>query len=99
MPDDALIFGPFALHLQRRELTEAGRPLRVGSRALDILMILTERPGEVIGKDELLARVWPNTTVEETNLRVHIAGLARCCATAWRAAATSSMSPAAATRS
>lgn len=49
--------------------------MRLGSRALDILIVLTRHAGEVVGKDELIAQVWPDMTVEETNLRVHIAAL------------------------
>jgi predicted ATPase/DNA-binding winged helix-turn-helix (wHTH) protein len=56
-------------------LLEDGRPLRLGSRAVDILTVLIERAGEIVGKEELIARVWPNTFVEEANLRVHIGAL------------------------
>jgi DNA-binding response OmpR family regulator len=50
-------------------------PLRLGSRALEILLTLVERAGEVVKKSELMARVWPDTVVEEGTLRVHIAAL------------------------
>jgi predicted ATPase/DNA-binding winged helix-turn-helix (wHTH) protein len=50
-------------------------PVPIGSRALDILIALVERPGEVITKRELLARAWPDLVVEESNLRVQIAAL------------------------
>jgi predicted ATPase/DNA-binding winged helix-turn-helix (wHTH) protein len=70
-----LQFGDFELDLGRRVLTENGRALRLGGRALDILIALTARPGETVTKDELIARVWPNTFVEEANLRVHVAAL------------------------
>jgi DNA-binding winged helix-turn-helix (wHTH) protein len=52
-------------------------PVRLGSRALEILIALVERPGELVGKGELLARAWPDTVVEESNLKVQIAGLRR----------------------
>lgn len=52
-------------------------PVRLGSRALDILAELVERPGEVVGKRELMARAWPSSVVEESNLKVHIAALRR----------------------
>ena len=45
-----------------------------------MLIALVERAGELVGKDELMARVWPNTTVEESNLNVHIAALRRALA-------------------
>lgn len=42
------------------------------SRALDILIYLAERPGQVIGKKELIDNVWPDVIVEEATLRVHV---------------------------
>jgi predicted ATPase/DNA-binding winged helix-turn-helix (wHTH) protein len=51
--------------------------LDIGSRSLDILIALVERAGEVIGKKELVARVWPDVIVEESSLRSHVAGLRR----------------------
>lgn len=62
--------------LQRR-LTREDQPVRIGSRAFEILVALIERAGELVTKDELIARVWPNTFVAETNLAVQIAGLRR----------------------
>ena len=41
----------------------------LGSRAFDILAALVELPGEVVGKEELIARAWPQTFVEEANLK------------------------------
>jgi predicted ATPase/DNA-binding winged helix-turn-helix (wHTH) protein len=72
---DEFSFGPFCLVRQQRVLLEDGEPVHLGSRAIDILVVLLERAGEVVRKDELLARVWPTTAVGETNLRVHIAAL------------------------
>jgi predicted ATPase/DNA-binding winged helix-turn-helix (wHTH) protein len=51
--------------------------VRIGSRALEILAALVERPGELVGKGELLSRAWPNSFVEESNLRVNVAALRR----------------------
>ncbi len=73
----ALRFGPYRLFPQRRLLLCGERPLRIGSRALDLLVLLAQRPGELIGKDELLARVWPGSVVEEGSLRMHVAALRR----------------------
>jgi Transcriptional regulatory protein, C terminal len=56
-------------------LLEGGQPVRLGSRAFDILLALLGRPGEVISKEELMASAWPNIFVEEANLRVHIGAL------------------------
>jgi DNA-binding winged helix-turn-helix (wHTH) protein len=49
--------------------------VRVGSRALEILGVLLDRPGEFVSKQELMDRVWPNTFVEPANFRVHISAL------------------------
>src|SRR5262249_34527562 len=75
--DHAISFGPFRLLPSQQVLLEDGKPVRLGSRALDILIALAERPSEIVSKDELIARVWPNTFVEEGNLRVHVAALRR----------------------
>jgi len=58
-------------------LLEGERPVRLGSRAIDILIALAERPGDQIDKRDLLARVWPDTVVVEANLAVHVAALRR----------------------
>ncbi|MGF6109166.1 ATP-binding protein [Pseudomonas frederiksbergensis] len=75
--DAVLRFGPYAFHMSQRLILEGDRPLRMGGRALDILQVLVERAGHVVSKDELIARVWPTSVVEEINLRVHIAALRR----------------------
>lgn len=75
---DAVVrFGSYAFHLRQRQILDGDRPLRMGGRALDILQVLVERAGRVVSKDELIARVWPTSVVEEINLRVHIAALRR----------------------
>jgi predicted ATPase/DNA-binding winged helix-turn-helix (wHTH) protein len=68
-------FGPFRLFLRERQLKKADEPLQLGGRALDTLIALVERAGEVVTQKELLARVWPDVIVEDANLRVHIASL------------------------
>jgi len=73
----AVSFGPFQLSPRQRVLLEAGKPVRVGSRALDLLIALLERPGELLSKDELISRVWPTTHVAEGNLKFQIANLRR----------------------
>ena len=73
--DHVLSFGPFRLMPSQRMLLEGERPLRLGSRAFDILVTLAERAGEVVSNGELMARVWPNTVVEPGALRVHLFGL------------------------
>jgi predicted ATPase/DNA-binding winged helix-turn-helix (wHTH) protein len=75
--DPSLSFGQFRLLPHRRVLLRDGRDIKLGYRAFDLLAILAGRAGEVIGKQELISLVWPNTVVEEANLRVHIAALRR----------------------
>jgi predicted ATPase/DNA-binding winged helix-turn-helix (wHTH) protein len=76
--EQVLTFGPFQLYRNRKLLLENGRLVRLGSRAFDLLVALVERAGEVVGKNELIAYVWPGSFVEENNLRVHIASLRKC---------------------
>jgi DNA-binding winged helix-turn-helix (wHTH) protein len=73
--DGTLSFGPFCLRPQLRRLERGQSTVRIGSRALDLLIALAERPGEVIGHQALIDHVWPDTAVEESGLRVQIAGL------------------------
>jgi DNA-binding winged helix-turn-helix (wHTH) protein len=70
-------FGAFCLWPVQRLLLQDSQPVRVGSRALEILIALVERPGELLSKKELLTRVWPDTFVEPANLTVHISALRR----------------------
>jgi predicted ATPase len=77
MTAQTIAFGPFRLLPAQQLLLEDEAPVRLGSRALEILAALVERAGEVVGKNELMARVWPNTFIEENTLRVHVAGLRR----------------------
>jgi len=70
-------FGRFILQPGRQRLLENGAPIRIGSRSLEILAVLVERPGELIGKRELVSRVWPEVFVEDTNLKTNIVGLRR----------------------
>jgi predicted ATPase/DNA-binding winged helix-turn-helix (wHTH) protein len=68
-------FGPFRLLPARRALFEDGQPLRLGSRAFDLLVALCERAGDIVPSQDLLAAAWPNRVVEDGSLRVHIAAL------------------------
>jgi predicted ATPase/DNA-binding winged helix-turn-helix (wHTH) protein len=70
-------FGQFRLYPTQRKLLEADKPVRIGSRALDILIMLVERPGQLLSRDELMAQVWPGTCVEPTNLTVQLSALRR----------------------
>ena len=70
-------FGPFRLFPSQFLLLEGDKPVPLGSRALEILIVLLERPGVLVSKQELMARVWPNVFVEPANLTVHISALRR----------------------
>jgi len=74
-PDQAIHFGPYRIYPGQRLVMEADQPLRLGRRAMDILLILLEHAGEVVSKQTLIARVWPKNVVEDINLRVHMAAL------------------------
>jgi len=73
--EETFAFGSFRLIPTQRMLFEDGKPIRVGSRAFDILATLVHSAGETIPKDQLIARTWPDTVVDEGALRVHVAAL------------------------
>src|SRR5580693_8833673 len=74
-PNDLLSFGPFSLLTAERLLKKADESIPLGGRALDILIALVERVGEVVTHRELISTVWPGVTVEDANLRAQIAAL------------------------
>jgi len=73
----AFSFGPFRLLPSQRLLLKDKRRIHIGSRAFDILTTLVERAGEVVGKDELIARAWPNVYVDDSNLKTQVSGVRR----------------------
>ena len=70
-------FGSFRLLPAQFLLLEANKPVPLGSRAMHILIVLLERPSELVSKQDLMARVWPNLFVEPANLTVHVSALRR----------------------
>jgi predicted ATPase/DNA-binding winged helix-turn-helix (wHTH) protein len=74
-PAGALSFGPFNVVPGERLLTRDGVALPLGARTFDTLIALLARPNQAVSKLELMAQVWPGITVEEANLRFHIAAL------------------------
>jgi predicted ATPase/DNA-binding winged helix-turn-helix (wHTH) protein len=74
-PNRVLRFGPFVLLPSPPRLLEGDHALQISDRSLDILMLLLQRAGQVVSKEELIARAWPGAVVEAINLRVHIAAL------------------------
>lgn len=74
-PTDPVEFGPFRLFAAARVLEKDGLPLEIGSRALDILIVLVAHANDVVTKKELLAKVWRGLRVEEGSLRFHVSVL------------------------
>src|SRR5271169_4053547 len=68
-------FGRFGILPHRRQLLAGGRPIRLGGRAFDLLLALLEAPGAVVGKDDLLSRIWPGRIVGENRLQSEISAL------------------------
>ncbi len=68
-------FGPYRLDARRRRLSRDGEKVPLTSKAFDTLLALVESCDRVIKKDELMRRVWPDTTVEEGNLALNISNL------------------------
>ena len=75
--DTFISFGSFRLDRAGRLLLKDGVPVRIGSRALDLLIVLTDRAGEVVSRHALLDLVWRDVVVDEAAVRVHIASLRR----------------------
>ena len=66
---EKLCFAEFELLPCARTLLKAGRPVRIGSRAFDLLVALARARGSILSKEQLLAQVWPGIFVDEGNLR------------------------------
>ena len=73
--EEWLLFGPFRVSPAQRALLRGDEPILIGSRALDLLIALLERRGEVVDKRELMQRVWSGMTVEDGSLRWHLSVL------------------------
>lgn len=68
-------FGPFRLDVAKRLLLRDGEPMALTQRLFETLLTLVENGGRVMTKDELMSKLWPDTTVEEANLTVNISAL------------------------
>jgi TolB-like protein/Tfp pilus assembly protein PilF len=68
-------FGPFRLDPAERQLRRDGTPLPLTPKAFDTLLVLVEHAGRAVGKDELMGKVWPDTSVEEATLAQNILAL------------------------
>ena len=56
------LFGPYALDLRSSELRKFGTRVKMGEQAFQILCLLLERPGEMVSREELRAKLWANDT-------------------------------------
>ena len=74
---EVVAFGPFRLFPAERLIERFGQPVQLGSRATDLLFALVERAGDVVSQRDLIARIWPNVTVDDSTLRSHVAALRR----------------------
>lgn len=70
-------FGPFRLDMRHRKLFCGAAEVRMGSRAMDILLALARRKGELVSKQQLFEAAWPDVFVQEANLKVTVAYLRR----------------------
>lgn len=61
-------FGPFRLDRRQRLLLRSDEPVPLPPKAAELLLVLTEEPGVLRTKEELLERVWPDVVVDESNL-------------------------------
>ena len=76
MPESAVFeFGPYRLDAGKSVLWRGGELVPLTPKALELLTALVERGGDVVSKQELMGRVWPDAVVEEGNLSVIVAGL------------------------
>jgi predicted ATPase/DNA-binding winged helix-turn-helix (wHTH) protein len=76
-PNGELDFGPFRLSVRRRRLFCGADEVHLGSRAMDVLLALARRRGQLVTREELFAAAWPNTFVHDSNLKVTVASLRR----------------------
>lgn len=70
-----LSFGPFELSIGSRTLKKGAKPVPLGARAMDLLIVLVEQQNKIVGRRTLIERVWPKSGIEPVSLRVHISAL------------------------
>jgi predicted ATPase/DNA-binding winged helix-turn-helix (wHTH) protein len=74
---DLIRVGRFELYPSERMLCAAGKPIELGARAFDMLLVLVEHQGRLVSKTTLLERVWPRLVVDENNIPAQVASLRR----------------------
>jgi non-specific serine/threonine protein kinase len=67
--------GVWEINLARRELRLRGQPVPLGGRAFSIVEVLVQSAGELVTKDDLMSRVWPDVIVGDNTLQVHVSAL------------------------
>lgn len=72
IPQRKFIFGPFCLDLTERVLSRGGRTVPLAPKIVDTLILLVENAGRVVGKYEMIERLWGDTFVEESSLSQNI---------------------------
>lgn len=72
---DGYEFGPFYLDGARRRLLRDGLPVRLTTKAFNVLLLLVRNGGEVVGRERFMSAVWSDSFVEESNLTVSISVL------------------------
>lgn len=75
MPPTRFRFGPFQLDTRERRLTRDAEAVSLTPKVFDTLEALVRQAGRLVTKEELLAAIWPDTTVEEANLTVNVSAL------------------------
>jgi len=73
--DEVYAFGEFTLDAAERQLSRDGQVVPVSPKAHDLLLALVRRAGHLVTKQELLDLVWPDASVEEGIVAVHVSGL------------------------
>ncbi|MEP6944677.1 MAG: winged helix-turn-helix domain-containing protein [Acidobacteriota bacterium] len=68
-------FGGYRVVGSERQLTRDGNPVSLPPKVFDVLLTLVENHGHIVGKDQLMRRVWADTFVEDANLTVNISAL------------------------
>lgn len=72
---EPIVFRHFTILPAARALLRRGRPVAIGGRAFDLLLVLLRARGAIVGKEEIIRQVWPSTFVDEGNLRFQMAML------------------------
>ena len=70
-------FGPFRLNVQERLLERGDGIVPLTPKVFDTLLLLVQSSGHALGKNELMASVWPDSFVEESSLAQNISLLRR----------------------